>query len=94
MRFQLLVLSLLVVGVTGRRGANPPAAPPKQHRQVFTQWGYPYGWGLPVPEHDVAVPEEDTHKKMKEVKRGTYREWTFDPGQKQSPMPTQCESSL
>jgi len=72
MRFQLLIVSLLVVGVIGRRGAEPPA-PPKQTRMVFTQWGYPYGWGLTIPEGEDAggLPEEDVHKKMKEVKRGT-----------------------
>lgn len=60
------LLYLLWIGVVSSRRSEkavPETPPPKR---VVSQWGYPYGWGLDMPNDDV-----ENHKQIKAVKRGT-----------------------
>lgn len=74
MRLFLAIFSCLILSVIARRGqpgkqAHGVGSP--QTKQIFMQWGYPYGWGLTVPpstDDGLSRPEDE----VKAVKRGTY----------------------
>jgi hypothetical protein len=67
MRFQIILVSLCAVAVSGRRGTpvDPKSSPAPSVRPFWCR--YPYGFGLDMP--DAAMDEKEV-KKMKEVKRG------------------------
>lgn len=55
----IFVFFLLLVSTFARRSV--PQTPPR----AYLPKGYPYGWGMPIPEH----PEVKKEKEVKEVKR-------------------------
>ena len=55
----IFVFFFLLVSTFARRSA--PQTPPR----AYLPKGYPYGWGMPIPEH----PEVKKEKEVKEVKR-------------------------
>jgi hypothetical protein len=70
MRFWIWISLLLVVVVNAsRRGYHTIPAPPSRPKEVLMDWGYPYGWGLSVPdgEDGMGAPAELDMKRAKPV---------------------------
>ena len=64
MQRSIFVFFCLVVSALARRSV--PETPPR----ALLPKGYPYGWGMPIPESSIQPEVKNDEKQVKEVKRG------------------------
>jgi hypothetical protein len=50
-----------------RRGSHVITVPPARPSEVLNQWGYPYGWGLSIPDGEDGMGLPEDIKKVKPV---------------------------